>query len=207
MKVILYLILTGILFIGCGVETSSSSVASSSSDTNSNGGTDTNSSDNGGADTNSTDTNSTDTNSTDTNTTDPVVIEDEDYGVSTYDPQACLSTGRYVFIRDNSLDPDGFFDELNGIKLTSYYPKTFNATESEIRLYHPSLENSVDDNLIFVFTSRYSFSFDTKWLDNTNRTIYMKTPDDENGDFYCFRYELNTTVRDDVKMVLVHSSE
>lgn len=193
-----------IAFIGCGVETNSSDMNTPSSNIDPSGSGDT--------DTDPTDTNNTDTNNTDTNTTDPadtndtIPVEPTDYGPSTYDPQACLSTGGYVAIRDNSFDPSGFYDEVEGIKVTSYYPKTFNAVESQVMLYHHGLEADINGLLVFVFTSQYSFSFDTKWIENANRTIYIRSPDDENGDFLCFRYELNSTDRDELERVLVHSS-
>ena len=212
MKILLYLFLTSFLFIGCGVETSSSSIPSSSTDSTDNGGTDTNSTDNGGTDTNSTgnggaDTNSTDTNTTDTNTTDPIVVEDEDFGVSTYDPQACRATNGYSLIKDNSFDPSGYTDNANGIKVTSFFPKTFIASSSEVKLFHPGLDGELKDNLILLFEAKYSFSYDESWLTNSNNVIYIDTALYTSGNSYCFRYQLDSTDRNQIERVLVHNTQ
>ena len=165
---------------------------------------------NGGTDPDPTDDNKTDpvddnkTDPVDDNTTDPVI--DEDYGPSTYDPQACLSGNGYTYIRDNSFDPDGYYDEANGLKVTSYYPKTFNAAESEVRVYHPGLDGTVSGAPVFKVESRYSFSFDKEWVNNANNTIYVKTPLDVNNEYFCFRYKLNSTDRNEIKWVLVHNT-
>ena len=207
MKILLYLFLTSFLFIGCGVETSSSGIALSNTNSTDNGGTDTNSTDNGGTDTNSTDTNSTDTNSTDTNTTIPVVIDDEDFGISTYDPQACRATNGYSLIKDNSFDPSGFTDESNGIKVTSFFPKTFTASNSEVSLFHPGLDGEFNNSWTLLFENKYSFSFEESWVTNSNNVIYIGTAKYDSGKDYCFRYQLDSTDRNQVERVLVHNTQ
>lgn len=127
---------------------------------------------------------------------------------SIYDENACKNTGTYTNIKDNSFDPGGFYDAEEGIKLTSYYPKLTLATYSEARLFHPRLDGEVNGDMTLVWVpSEYSFSFDSKWLENSNRTIYIKSPVDADEQYTCYRYELNTTNRDDMTRVLVHGFE
>ena len=110
-------------------------------------------------------------------------------------------------IIDNSFYPAATFDSEYGLGLTSYYPKGFSASKSEIMLFHPIvLENPLVVGLtdILVITPDYSFSYDRAWVQNSNRTIYIRSPLDDNDNYECYRYELNSTSASDMKMVLVH---
>ena len=202
-KITVFALLLFMVFAGCGVETKSSDLPSLDDGTNITDPADVNTTD--PADVNTTDP--ADVNTTDpadVNTTEPVV--DIDYGPSTYDPQACLVGGGYNYISDNSFDPDGYYDEPNGVGVTSYYPKTFNASESEVRLYHPGLDGSLAGSAIFFVEDRYSFSYDVDWVNNVKNIFYIKSPVEDDGKYFCFRYKLNSVNKNEIERVLVHNS-
>ena len=133
--------------------------------------------------------------------TDPVVD-------SIYDAKACGHVD-YKAIVDNSLYPAATFSSEYGMGVTSYYPKSISgASKSEVILFHPlNLENELDNlSDILVIASNYSFSYDRVWLQNSNKTIYIMSPKDDDDNFECYRYELNSTNTSDIRdnMVLVH---
>lgn len=135
--------------------------------------------------------------------TDPVVVTP-----SVYDSKACGAED-YKAIVDNSLYPAATFSSEYGMGITSYYPKSISgASKSEVILFHPlNLENELDNlSDILVITSDYSFSYDRVWLENSNKTIYIMSPKDDDDNFECYRYELNSTDTGDIRdnMVLVH---
>ena len=215
MKGFLFVVLTLIAFVGCGVETDSSSLPTSSSDsntTNPDSNTTNPDSNTTNPDSNTTnpDSNTTnpDSNTTDpdSNTTDPGGNVDEPDLPSVFDPNACGATG-YTSMSDNSFNVSSSEDVVYGFKLTSYYPKSFDLGASEVTLYHPvNLESSLLDTIVFIYTSNYSFSFDQAWIENSNNNIYIQSPPDTDGSFKCYRYELNSDTVSDIKMVLVHKN-
>ena len=177
-------------FIGCGLESESSPGLSSSLDMDPNS-TDpidpTDPTDPTDPDSNTTDPDSN-TTDPDSNTTDPVLP------ASIYDPKACGHVDYKVIIYDSKLVAATFSADY-GIGLTSYYPKSTSAsTETEF----------LAD--VLVVTDNYSFSFDRVWLENSNKTIYVRSPVDADDNYECYRYELNSIDPNVIRsqMVLVH---
>ena len=126
---------------------------------------------------------------------------------SVYDPNACGSVD-YRAITDNSFLPASTFSQEFGIGLTSYYPQGYYAEASEVILFHPqSLENETESLAdVLVITENFSFSFDKVWVQNSNRTFYVRSPVDADEAFECYRYEINSTDAADIssQYVLVH---
>ena len=123
-----------------------------------------------------------------------------------YDANACGSLA-YRAISDNSLDPEGsiYLPDM-GLKISSYYRQGFNATESEVALFYPkTLEVPMVGTTVFVVETNFSFVFDKAWIDNSNSTIYIKSPI-VNDEFECYRYELNTTNSAEITPVLVYNN-
>lgn len=120
-----------------------------------------------------------------------------------YDADACGSLD-YRAISDNSLSPEGNSESDVGLKITSYYPPGYHSQESEVALFYPlDFEGPKVGTTVFVWTLDFSFSYDKSWIDNTNKTIYIKTPI-INDEFECYRYELNSTDANDLQAVLVY---
>ena len=124
-----------------------------------------------------------------------------------YDANACGSLS-YRAINDNSLDPEGnvaVWEDM-GLKITSYYRQGFNPSESEVALFYPkTLEVPKVGSTVFVVETDFSFVFDKAWIDNSESTIYIKSPI-INDEFECYRYELNTTTSDEITPVLVYNN-
>ena len=185
---------------GCGVNSDSSSRTSTSTMDPDSNTTD--------PDSNTTDPDSN-TTDPDSNTTDPDsnTTEPDPVTESIYDEYACGHVD-YKAIVDNSLYPAATTSAVFGLTLTSYYPKSFVASGSEVILFHPLVFDGPLDNLadVLVITDQYSFSFDRNWIGNGNSTIYIMSPKDYDDNFECYRYELNSTNTSDIKnqMVLVH---
>lgn len=209
------------LFVtGCGVESESSADIKEESSINSTN-TDTGSTDNTdstgtgddqtdtGVDTNTTETPATDTNTTDGTTTNPgtdantTVVSIFDTVDATLDAKACGATG-YVAIVDSSFDPEGYVQEQHGIEISSSYPMGFNPALTEVKLFHPGLEHEKLGVTSNVFGVQYYFSYDHAWVNNSNTTIYIRTPLDSNGKYGCYRYEITSTVGSDITATKVY---
>jgi hypothetical protein len=172
---------------GCGVQTSSSGAVSSS--------------DTGTVNTQlPVDTNTT-TPPVDTNTTIDSIFDTVD---AVLDSQACGAFTGFAAIRDNSLDPEAFYDETNGILLGSSLPLSFIPSESEVVMYRPNLLASKVGSFVNVYAKDYYISFDKAWVDNGSNTVYVKTPQDENLKYGCYRYELNSVDSNDINKTKVY---
>lgn len=118
---------------------------------------------------------------------------------SNYDANACNISG-HVTIYDNSDTSEGVSNDDYGMGLTSYYPKDSNGTTSFVRLYFPSkFDQELDAGRdVVVSTTNYSFSFNKSWVQNSNKTVYISTPERFGVEKECYRYELNSTKSSDI---------
>ncbi len=122
-----------------------------------------------------------------------------------YDPEACVSTG-FKVITDNSFDPEGYYDNANGIAVKSLYAMTFNPSESQVVLYYKeSDEVDTEDPHWNVYYDgdfdSYYISYTDKWFTYANNTVYIKTPDRK-----CYRTTLSGGELSSNDFVLVTSS-
>ena len=124
-----------------------------------------------------------------------------------YDENACISRDAY-----NELVNQAFYiglvtDTLNGISIKSNYDFDADFEKSEVTIYYPSISQTLSDDTIIVFEEdiNYYFTFDAAWVDNVEKTIYIKTPKDTQGLFNCYRYELNSIQYSDITKTKVFS--
>lgn len=110
------------------------------------------------------------------------------------DVEACGSFDGYLTVKDNSFDPEGFYDSKNGITIGSSYPLNFSPKNTEVVLFYTNLTVNKSNTFKTIYESNYYISFDKSWVNNTTRTIYIKTPKLEITDnkYGCYRYELNS---------------
>ncbi len=110
------------------------------------------------------------------------------------DNEACGAFDGYFTIKDNSFDPEGFYDDTNGITLGSSYPMSFNPNDTEVVLFYKQLTETKTGIFSNIYEDNYYLSFDQAWIKNSDRTIYLKTPKLEatNNKYGCYRYELNS---------------
>ena len=190
MKAILFIIM--IVFLGCGVETSSSGSVSSPPN-------------NGIVPPENNETVPPENNETvppDNNETE----SDYDMEGAILDDKACGSFEGYTAMKDNSFDPEGFYDSENGITIGSSYPLSFNPSESEVVLFRPDLLETKIGTFTVIYGENYYVSFDQAWVTNVNNIIYVKTPQnaDTNDKYGCYRYELDSINNKDINETKVY---
>ncbi|MEA2100107.1 MAG: hypothetical protein U9P72_08255 [Campylobacterota bacterium] len=124
----------------------------------------------------------------------PSTESDFDMQDAILDEKACGAFTGFLTMKDNSFDPEGFYDNENGITLGSSYPMSFNPIDTEVVLFYPTLNRSKNDVFTTIYEENYYISFDQAWVGNTDRTVYVKTPQLEETDnkYGCYRYELNS---------------
>jgi len=119
------------------------------------------------------------------------------------DERACLATDGYKIIMDSSLTPDRVSDDENGVSIKSEYEQNVSVEQTEVTLYYTDIEAPKTFNYIIKYEDNFSFSVDEAILEQSNKTIYVRTPKDENDLYGCYRAELNTTVASDITLVKV----
>jgi hypothetical protein len=200
-KNILFYLSLFLLLSGCGVETSSSvdRVATTPivSDTND--------------DSNDSDIVPSDTNSTEDNvTTTPVDTPQETIEsiFSTIDAKldadACTTSNGNNLVSDNSLDPEPFVDEGNGIAITSSFPIVFDPDKSEVKLFYPSLLESKTTAFVNILGDKFLVSFDKAWIGNIRNTVYVQTPKNIDDRFGCYRMTLSSESKADITIEKVY---
>ena len=222
-----YICLVAVFFSACGVDTSSSPVVTDivvsdpiesdldPIDSNPIGSNpiDSNLIDSNPIDSNP-DDNTTDpddnTTDPDDNTTEPEPEPDPDIDTdfetagAIEDEQACLSSNGYIISTDNSMNPEGYLNVVNAIKITSNYPFNASPVESTVMLFHPVLTQSKLNVFTNIATSTYQVSFDNSWVNNNNRVVYVRTPLDENEKYRCYKYDLNSTNSSSIDEIKVY---
>ena len=111
------------------------------------------------------------------------------------DELACLETNNYNVIENSSLFLQTNSDKNETISLRSQYGSPY---YNEVQLFYPNLQESKTFKKVIMFEENYYFVFDEAWINNTNNTIYIKTPQDENNAHSCYRFELNSTEPNDM---------
>lgn len=194
-----------LLLGGCGVSTDSSSGVSLFTSKNL---SDVNTSDkNSSVDTNST----VDSNSSDGNTTSGVTTPNDpnagtvpdanktifDSTDAVFDADACNSASVSADpLQDSNVNSDREkFDTVNGIKVQSLYPETFDELDSLVSVYYnkfPTTSTLKDDRTLFYGdNSRYYVGYDLAWLDVTDAFVYIKIPKLENEKQSCYKLTLD----------------
>lgn len=107
------------------------------------------------------------------------------------DEQACSQTNDYNMLSHSALQVEKSEDRTNGIAIASEYPKGKTLDDSQVQIFYPMLESTLTSESVIVFQDHYYFVFDKSWIKNSNRTVYIRTPKDENDLYSCYRFELN----------------
>jgi len=113
---------------------------------------------------------------------------------ATLDENACLESDNYNMISNSSLFHSTTNDDNETIFLRSEYTGIYN----EVELFYPELQESKTFEKVILFEDNYYFVFDEAWLNNSNNTVYIKLPKDENNLHSCYRFELNSTEPSDI---------
>ena len=108
------------------------------------------------------------------------------------DEQACSISNDYNWLSHTSFSPNKSEDTENGLSLKSEYGFGESIQDNEIIIYYPNLTEPKTDENTIVFGDEYYFVFDKAWVQNSKKTLYVKTPKDENGIYSCYRFELNS---------------
>jgi len=180
------LFLLSFLLLACGVETDSSSLHGTNSETgDANGTTDTGNSD--GDDNNDGSTGSGGT---------TVVVDGSTSGFSKvdaeFDENACLFNDTYQIIKDSSFDPNAVADSLNGVEIASQFPYSTDLSATETVLYYPTLNAVPLNTLAHIYEDNYTLSFDKAWVTNNPATLYVRVPADNQGFLSCYRYDVSS---------------
>ena len=115
------------------------------------------------------------------------------------DENACKMSQSYNMLAHSSFAVDKSEDSANGISLVSEYPRGDAVKNSEVQIYYPNLQTAKSFDDTIVFQESYYFVFDKSWLQNSERTIYIRTPQAEDGLYSCYRFELNFSTATNVK--------
>ena len=110
------------------------------------------------------------------------------------DPLACSEESNQNYMDDSSLDPDSKSDISNGISIRSILPYSSYVDSTKVRLYYPNLHEEKTSTQTVIFSDEYYFAFDTSFIENSDKTVYIRVPEDENTTMYsCYRYTLSST--------------
>jgi len=120
-----------------------------------------------------------------------------------YDAIACGAFDGYTAMKDNSLDPEGNYDEVHLITVGSSYPP-LSASETEVTLFRPDLSQTETNSISTKYEDNYYISYDIAWVNNSNNTFYLKTPIKSNNLYDCYRYVFNTTDTNDINATKVY---
>lgn len=176
------------LFVGCGVDSSSSqSRADATTDTNSSGDVNASADANSSGDTNA----STDGNAT--VVTNPIFDTTED---AQYDADACNSGKVNALpIQDTSKSATETFDKSNGIAVKSFLRETGVPAESAVNLYYNRLPTGTvlegNTTTFYGINSLYYVSYDLVWTTVTDNRVYVKIPPQNGTKPECFRIVLD----------------
>ena len=111
-----------------------------------------------------------------------------------FDENACLESNNYNMISNSSLFPSTANDANETIFLRSDFTGIYN----EVELFYPKLQENKTLQKVILFEDNYYFVFDEAWINNSNNTVYIKLPKDENLLHSCYRFELNSTEPSDI---------
>ena len=139
-----------------------------------------------------------------------ITQSDYDKKAAIVDANSCLAANGYKVIMDRTYPPElettyeDNKDDMNGILVKSEYDFSVNSSDTEIILYYKDLAVEKKNDSVVVFTdNNYYFAFDEAWIENSEHTIYIRTPKNEDNLYGCYRAELNSTVASDIELVKV----
>lgn len=100
------------------------------------------------------------------------------------DEQACISNSKYNFLTNTSFLVNYSNDTVNGISLKS-------KTET-VKIFYSNLDVSKSTDNIVILQNDYTFVYNSAWMQNNNKTIYVMTQKTKNSLYSCYRFELNS---------------
>ena len=193
MKLLISLIFISIFLSSCGVDTSSSDSTSTSESTDASNGT----VDDQINPINPIDPNPVVVGSTDpTDPTDPTVQANSIFDIAgaIEDKFACIM-GDYNdgytnnIIKDTSDDYLGAIDIEDGVGISSRYPYNTDKSKTEVALFYYDLKPRRSMDVKSFLEDNFTISIDTAWADNDETVIYVRTPENSDGLFSCYRYD------------------
>jgi hypothetical protein len=201
LKKILSVVVLLLSLSGCGVSTSSSPEITSNNDVSDGNNSDINTT---ADDTNTSDSNITDGTGDGDNTVVPPIPNglldnnginsDFDTTGAVEDSGACdLSSDYEVAFKDSSFDPLATENIANGLELGSMLNYNAIVEQTEVAIFAPKLTQTLVGKRINVYGTGYWLGFDSAWVSNSKKTVYIRTPKDTNGYYGCYRYVLNST--------------
>lgn len=110
------------------------------------------------------------------------------------DPNACMASGLFNALIDSSFDPLGTADEPNGVEISSRMAYNAKVEMTQVILYYPDLTQTLQSTFVNQSETLYRFTYNAAWLYNVPKTVYVRTPQDSNGKYSCYRYEINSAV-------------
>jgi len=120
------------------------------------------------------------------------------------DSKACGTFGEFTAIADSTLNPEGFDNRKDGIKITSSLPMSYDPYKSEVTLYYPKLTSDKLGVYSAINKDEYYITFDNVWFNNEKQAIYVRTPRDDDGRYSCYRYVLNSSISSSPKATKVY---
>jgi len=116
------------------------------------------------------------------------------------DEQACQATNGYNLLQSSNFTIEKSIDATNGIGIMSEFDRGDSFDDSLVQIFYPNLDViKIENDDIVVFQENYYFSFNRAYNQNTNKTVYVMTPKNEDGTFSCYRFELNFSVATNVQ--------
>jgi len=114
-----------------------------------------------------------------------------------HDENGCINDGYNKLSNFNypwpGIEADTSTDINNGISLKALGVYQEGVEKYEVTIFYPDLENATSGNKSTKIEENYSFGYDKSWLENSDKTIYVMTPKDEDGLYSCYRYQLSFT--------------
>jgi len=122
-----------------------------------------------------------------------------------FDNSACNLKDTNNTIKDANGTSVRVEDFENGLSLSSSYTSGLTQDENEVTIYYPNLEQTKSGDNTVVFKDNYYFSYDNAWIENSNNTIYIKTPKEADSPYGCYRVKLDSMSENDITFVKVYS--
>ena len=95
-------------------------------------------------------------------------------------------------IKDDSYDYLGEIDEEDGLGITSRYAFNSDVSKTEVVLYYYDLLLPRAMNVVSISEDLYTVTIDTAWAQNAQSVVYVRTPKDKDDLFGCYRYDLQS---------------
>lgn len=114
-------------------------------------------------------------------------------GDAILDTNACFKTDTMNILENSNANI--IDDKKNGISLSSGYTQTSNPKDSLVTIFYPNIEARLaDGDKKVIFKENYYFIFNTTWLFNKEKMVYILTPKNGDTNPICYRFELNNSL-------------